>query len=387
MPESKNSQLALLASSLCNIGPDTVLLSKNTRMPLNKLRMKYWEYFVSRNLKVQALPNMEKLQLRRVLVIMEVGPGCHPKFFDVMQHIGGILYMTSFSETTIPFVYVAYFTLPSAAEAKIKNCFSRILDRFNVRKASWNSFTWYRRVPMNVCYFDFENSTWGDLPIRVQLPDMKPDEDADEWDDSSNRFDSLDLSIVKHLEFDAAMSANQISRSVTSKFEYAKICDNKRDKLSKVVCYHKANHVIRRKLINGYSIDWTRAAVNTNDIWRPITQYVTISIIIDKLTRDELDTVTFTTSTIPFLWAEASGDGKYFARFHVPCYKVEDIRIKLTTLADSDSLLIELGGRRAVFGLNTSCYDNDAGWMFDEMSVASVIREKTLDACIPSALL
>ena len=182
------------------------------------------------------------------------------------------------------------------------------------------------------------------------------------------------------------MSANQISRSLASGLAH-KTGNTGRDRLGKVVCYHKARHVLRRGLVNGYSIDWTRAARVTNGVWQPITRYVNINVVTDRLARGELGAMASTASAVPFLWSEASGAGKYFARFHVPCCKAEGVRTKLTELSSVDNTLIELNGRSVTFGLNTSFYDDNAGWAFDEVPVASAIKERMLDAYVPPALL
>ncbi len=386
----RNAQLALIAAGIGRIGPDTVELSNATGMELHKLRKMYWEYFVSRNLKIQAFPNIEKLGLKRALAIVEVDSDCAARFFELFQHAGNMLYVTSISETTVPFTYLIYFTLPSTAEEMIKSVFSRLLKHFNPRQTSWHSFTRYRRVPMNLDYFDFEHSTWNNHPYGLRFPDFDIPEVMSEHIEDANHFDKLDLSIVDHMQNDASVSANQISRDLAGIMRGRIVMPGKHEhnQLSKVVRYHKARHVLERGLVNGYSLDWTRAAVNTHGSWGPTTQYATINLITDRLSSLDLNNIKAVTSEVPFIWAEASSKDQYFARFHVPFSGVEAIRVKLSMVAARvGSSLIELSGRRAVLGLNTSGYDAETGWVFDEASVISSIREKLLDISVPSALL
>ncbi|MDG6993856.1 MAG: hypothetical protein JRN36_03060, partial [Nitrososphaerota archaeon] len=150
-----------------------------------------------------------------------------------------------------------------------------------------------------------------------------------------SRFDGIDLLIVKELQMDANKSLKEMADKLNVNY--------------KKLAWHYSSHVIARKLISGYTVNWmgTRYDYTLEKALHRKHRYFAVDLFVRSLSELEAMTLRRRINRLPFLWGEAGG-GNYFAEFAFPVDNVVE------ALQFIGNVTHEVKGRTSIYPIDQS---------------------------------
>ncbi|MDG6948112.1 MAG: hypothetical protein JRN40_02215 [Nitrososphaerota archaeon] len=300
--DSTNARTVQMVKLLSVLGPDVPEISRKLGQFKESVRYRYKEKIVNRGIAVQAAVDHERLGLRRMMVIADVSEPYRGYAHAIFTAMHELCYVVGFAKTLVGGEYVINFSVPEEYVREVRDLFRGLEQKGMFTLLEIYEFDWFRIVPMKAEHYDFDTGRWdfdwqGKGPEDFQAAAGVPSERC--------RFDGVDLLMVKELQMDANKSLKEISDKLNVNY--------------KKLAWHYSSHVIARKLISGYTVNWmgTRYDYTLEKALHRRHRYFAVDLFVKEL--GELDTMKLRRelNRLPFLWGEAGG-GSYFAEFAFP---------------------------------------------------------------------
>ena len=345
---------------ITEIGPDIPEISRRLGQFKESVRYRYKAKLLDKGFTVQAAVAYEKLGLQRVMFLAEFNSDYKQYANTMLTAMNELCYVVYFAKTIPDGSYIVDAAVPSEFvepfsrflfALKQKGLFSHI-DVFTFDQA--------RNPQMQSALYDFDHGRW-DFDWSKALP--RGNESTAYQSIQPEKFDKVDLLILKELQIDATRSLTEISAKLGINY--------------KKLAWHHTTHVVDRQLVRSYRLNWmgTRYDFRLEKALHRKHRYMSLVIVVKDTTYLERAALMSKTSHLPFLWFEAWGKN-YYADLEIP--------IDLTTeaLAYLESALEPVKDRARYHFLDSSnsltftmtyqLYDqNEKRWTFNAPELLS----------------
>ena len=313
-----NARTAQLVKLLNEVGPDVPEISRRLNQFKESVRYRYKEKILSKGFEVQANVDHEKLGLRRVVVVLDFADEYKKFSQSILLSMNELCFLVSFARTMPGGCYITNFSVPREFLGQFKIFLQTLKEKGILSRLEAADFEWFRFAPMKSEFYDFDTGRWDfDWSAR-----SKSDFGSAQYAPSTQtRFDYTDLVIIKELQLDANKSLKEISDKLNVNY--------------KKLAWHYTTHVMGRRLISGYRVNWTRTRVNyaIEKALHRQHRYLAIGILVHGVTDYEMISLRLAVNRLPFLWCEAAGTN-YYCEFSFPVdFVVEGLQFLTDTIS------------------------------------------------------
>jgi len=318
-PANVNARTVQLVQVLNEVGPDVPEISRRLGQFRESVRYRYKEKILNKGFAVQASVDHEKLGLRRLIVIIDFAKDYKKFSQSILSSMNELCYLVSFAKTMPGGYYVTHFSAPREFVGELKIFLETLKEKGMFSRLEILDFDWIRFAPMKSEFYDFDTGRWdfdwtasteGDFGSAQYMPS------------STAKFDYMDLLIVKELQMDANKSLKEISDKL--KVNYKKLA------------WHYSTHVIQRRLLSGYKVNWmgTRYDYALEKALHRQHRYFAVVMVVRRTSSYETMALRQAVDRLPFLWSEAVGTN-YSCEFAFPVdFVVEGLQFLTETIAD-----------------------------------------------------
>ncbi len=300
--ENVNSRTVQLVKLLSDVGPDSPEISRRLGQFKESVRYRYKEKILNRGFAVQAAVDHEKLGLKRLMIVAEASDSYRNYAQAIFTAMHELCYVVGFAKTLVGGEHVVNLSAPAEQIRDLRGFFDTLKENGMFSNLEILEFDWSRTVPMKAEFYDFDTGRWDFDWQKAGSDDYKAAEYAPS---SRTNFDYVDLLLVKELQMDANKSLKEIA--------------DKLDINYKKLAWHYTTHVLARKLIHGYTVNWmgTRYDYTLEKALHRKHRYFAVDLFVRDVSEMELMTLRHSIDGLPFLWGEAGGNN-YFAEFAIP---------------------------------------------------------------------
>jgi hypothetical protein len=303
-PESANvnARTVQLVKLLAEVGPDVPEISRRLGQFKESVRYRYKEKILNKGFSVQANVDHEKLGLRRVIVVLDFADQYKKFSQSILASMNELCYLVSFAKTMPGGYYIANFSAPREFVGELKLFLGALKEKGMFSRLDVVDFDWIRFVPMKSEFYDFDTGRW-DFDWKAQT--ASDFNSAQYMPSSPVKFDFVDLLLIKELQMDANKSLKEISDKIRVNY--------------KKLAWHYATHVMARRLLSGYRVNWmgTRYDYAVEKALHRQHKYFAIAMMVRGVTEYEAMSLRQAVDRLPFLWSEAAGEN-YFCEFSFP---------------------------------------------------------------------
>jgi DNA-binding Lrp family transcriptional regulator len=297
-----NHELAKVARCVGEIGPRINQVAESSGQFKESVRYRYRKFFLDKGISVQASPDYSKLGFTRLVIFAKLSPELESRADDIFLRMSEYCYLHSFTRTILSKEYVLHVALPRKLKEDCVSLFRKLRGVGLFSELKILEFEEMRNPPMKAEFYDFNNEMWMfDWPEPGNLDPIPVSIRREE----AEKYDRLDLLILKELEIDANRTIVQIAENVGAN--------------PRALQFHYLNHVKRRGLIRSYHLVWYGSRFDFR-LGRPITErerYVEITILLEGGSNAETSELLTLLNRLPFLWSEAFGPN-YWAELFIP---------------------------------------------------------------------
>jgi hypothetical protein len=301
-PANVNARTVQLVKLLTEVGPDVPEISRRLGQFKESVRYRYKEKILNKGFAVQATVDHEKLGLRRVIVVLDFADEYRRFSQSILASMNELCFLVSFSKTMPRGYYIANFSAPNEFVDELKLFLNAMKEKGMFSRLDIVDFDWIRFAPMKSEFYDFDTGRWdfdwtarttGDFGSAHYMPS------------SPAKFDYVDLLLIKELQMDANKSLKEISDKL--KVNYKKLA------------WHYTTHVMERRLLSGYRVNWmgTRYDYAIEKALHRQHRYFAVDLVVRGVTERETMALRQAVDRLPFLWSEAAG-ANYFCEFAFP---------------------------------------------------------------------
>ena len=297
-----SARTAELVSMISEIGPDIPEIARRLDQFKESVRYRYKEKVLSKGFAVHALPNHEKLGLRRVMLLLYFNSLYATYANSILTAMNELCYVVYFEKRMFQGDFIVEASVPSEHVGEFRDLMTKLQEKGLFTSLQVYEFDWFRAVPMRAESYDFDTGRWDfDWSAGLKLTG-----DAGYQYSSRVKFDKDDLLILKELQTDATRSFVDIATKLKENYK----------KLS----WHYKTHVIERGLINGYSLRWMGTSYSTilERALHRKHRYQHLALLGTHLTEMERIQLMAKSNGVPFLWNEMGGKNEYCAHFYFP---------------------------------------------------------------------
>jgi len=296
-------------------GPQINRISRE--LGIHKETARYWykERLLKKGYTVQAIPNHEKLGLRRVVAIVEFSNEFKPYADAILMAMSELCYLTSFMKALPEDLYSIHANVPQEHVSDWIQFVQMLKQRRLFSSVLTASFEWTRVIPMRSEVYDFENGGWQyDWALKPSmdfgLPDFAPS--------IKGKFDQLDLGLIKQLQINPDASLIEVGDQLHVNY--------------KTLTWHYRTHVIGNGLLKGYLVNWagTRYDPKLEKVLHRRHKYMWLELLVNGVTETERMELIAKVNQLPFVWFEAGGRD-YYAQVAFP---IETMTEALTFIKD-----------------------------------------------------
>ncbi|MDG7010835.1 MAG: hypothetical protein JRN57_01820 [Nitrososphaerota archaeon] len=362
VPEARDTsyKTAELVKLISDIGPDVPEISRRLGQFKESVRYRYKEKVLGRGFSVHALPNHEKLGLRRVALLLDFAPPYETYAHSILSAMNELCYVVYFEKRMFRGDFLVEASVPAEHLVAFTNFMLSLKDKGLLTAVDIQPFEWFRIVPMRAEAYDFDSGRWDFDWSTLQ----KSSEEAGYRPGEKIKFDREDLLILKELQIDATRSFIEVA---------AKLKEN-----YKKLSWHYKTHVLERELVNGYNLRWMGTSYSTvlEKALHRKHRYQHLAIMALGLTEVERMDIMTKVHGVPFIWSEAVGVGSYAAHFYFPTEHITE-SFKFLTDAISSArekvTVMALDQTEALsFTISYQLFDDAKhAWTFDGAGLAS----------------
>lgn len=290
---SSNVKTGQLAKLITEIGPNISEIARRLGQFKESVRYRYKEKILSKGFAVHVAVDHEKLGLKRVIMLIDFAENYRPIAQRLMTILSEQGYLVSFEKTLPDGRYVVHSSVPEEHLEDYKSFFGELEKRGIFNSIEIQTFQWFRNPPMKTSLYDFDEGAW-DFDWST---DARPDKSAaSHLPSGRERFDKVDLLILKQLQMDGNKTLAEMSESLHINY--------------KTLTWHFRKHVQERKLIKGYVIKWmgTTYDYKADRFSTKKHTYLWVVIMFSHLDQARRLEVMARMNQLPFIWSEAVGD-------------------------------------------------------------------------------
>jgi hypothetical protein len=297
-----NSKIAAMVKLLTMYGPQINRIARELQVHKETARYWYREKLLKKGYTVQAVPNHEKLGLRRVVALTEFSQGFRPYADAILMAMSELCYLTSFAKTLPEDLYSIHANVPQEEVGNWIRFMQALKQRGLFSSIQAVPFEWGRVVPMRSEMYDFENDSWQYDWASKSRVDR---ESSDFTPSGRSKFDLVDLNLIKQFQIDPDSSLLEAGDRL--KVNY------------KTLTWHYRTHLVGNGLLKGYSINWagTRYDPKLERAMHRRHRYMWLELLVTDLTETERMGLMAKVNQLPFIWFEAGGRS-YFAQIAFP---------------------------------------------------------------------
>jgi DNA-binding Lrp family transcriptional regulator len=338
---------------LAKYGPEINMISRE--LGVHKETVRYWyRGLLKKGYKLQAVPNHERLGLRRVVALAEFSEPFKPYADAILMAMSELCYLTSFAKTLPEDMYSIHANVPQEQVGDWIKFMNDLKGRGLFDYVLPVPFEWGRVVQMRSEIYDFENDVWqydwaSKPPMEAGSSILAPV--------AKSKFDPIDLDLVKQLQIDPNASLIEIGEKL--KINY------------KTLTWHYRNHVVDNALLKGYSVNWAGTGYDPKleKAMHRRHRYMWLELLVTNLTETERIELMARVNQLPFVWFEAGGRN-YFAQIAFPMETMTEALsfIKNATLPVRQKAVWHFMDQANAlrFSITPSLYDQETGkWKFD----------------------
>ena len=356
--ENVNSRTVQLVNILTEVGPDIPEISRRLGQFKESVRYRYKEKIVNRGFAVQAAVDHEKLGLRRLMMIAEV-PELYKNYAQaIFAAMHELSYVVGFTKTLVGGEHIINVSAPAERISDVKDFFNSLKDKGLFSRLEILEFDWHRNAPMKAEFYDFDTGRWD---YQWQTAPVEDFTSATYSPTGEIKFDFVDLLIIKELQMDANKSLKEISDKLGINY--------------KKLAWHHATHVLERKMIPSYTVNWmgTRYDYNLEKVLHRKHRYFALDLFVRNINEYESMSLRHHMNALPFLWSEAGGRN-YYAGIALPVDNVVEglqyIGTVTSSMRDRLSIYPSDQTEAARFTISYQLYDqNVKNWAFNKVDL------------------
>jgi hypothetical protein len=332
--DDTNSKIAAMVKLITQYGPHISRIARELRVHKETARYWYKEKLLKKGYTVQAIPNHEKLGLRRMVVLAEFSKEFRSYADAILMAMSELCYLNSFIKTLPEDLYSIQASVPQEYSSSWIEFMKGLKQRGLFNSIQIAPFEWVKVVPMRSEMYDFENDVWQyDWTMKP-----KGNPGASEFVRSAKgRFDPIDLNIIKQMQLDPEASMIEAQKKLQVNY--------------KTLTWHYRTHLVGNGLLKGYLVNWagTRYDPDLAKALHRRHKYMWGELLVRDVTASERMELMANVSRLPFVWLEAGGQN-YFAQIAFPT----------ETMAEALSFIKEI----------TSTVQEKATWYFTDQTNA-----------------
>jgi len=358
--DDTNSKIAAMVKLLTEYGPQINRIAREVRIHKETARYWYKEKLLKKGYTVQAVPNHEKLGLRRVVAIVEFSDEFRPYADAILMAMSELCYLTSFMKALPEDLYSIHANVPQEHTSDWIRFVQALKQRGVFSSVLTASFEWTRVIPMRSEVYDFENGVWqydwaSKPSVDFGLPDFAPS--------TKGRFDQLDLGLIKQFQINPDASLIEVGNQLHVNY--------------KTLTWHYRTHIVGNSLLKGYLVNWagTRYDQKLEKALHRRHRYMWLELLVNSVTETERMGLIAKVNQLPFVWFEAGGRD-YYAQVAFP---IETMTEALSFVKDltrpvrwktSWHFMDQANALR--FSIAPNLYDEEARkWRFDQAELLS----------------
>ncbi|MDA4128087.1 MAG: hypothetical protein OK422_01270 [Thaumarchaeota archaeon] len=353
-----NIRTAQLVQLLSDLGPDIPEIARRLGQYKESVRYRYKEKILNSGFAVQAMPDHEKLGLRRVFMIADFGEEYRAYAQPIMIAMNELCYVVGYTKTIPDGRFIISASVPVEYIASFQNFMYKLRDRGLFSHLEIFSFDWFKNVPMKAEHYDFNTGRWD---FGWSAPSGNEFQVASYTPAQTGKFDYLDLLLLKELMMDANKPLTEIAEKLNVNY--------------KKLAWHYATHVARERLIKFYRINWmgTRYDYKIEKALHRKHRYVFVDLLVMNLDHVSRMRLMSKMAGLPFLWAEASGI-HYFAEIAFPVDFVTEglqyLEEVISPVRDQSKYFIMDQTNALAFTIAYKLYDQtQKKWVFNEQEL------------------
>jgi DNA-binding Lrp family transcriptional regulator len=268
-----------------------------------KETVRYWYRNLLKNgFTVQTAPNYEKLGMKRVVMIVELGESFESYADALMYALGDLCYVVSFAKTLPEGFYTVNASVPVECLNSWTDFMVSLKETGVFKSMTSIVLDWVRNVPMKAEMYDFRERRWDFDWSKKTAGPLTTDFEAA----AREEFDSTDLAIIDQLQPDADIQLTEMAKNLKIN--------------PKTLAWHYRTHVLRRGLLKGYIVNWIGTGYD-HETEKPVHRkhrYTPIEIFADGLDQAERVELMRSVGQLPYAWLEGCGQRSYYAKIVFP---------------------------------------------------------------------
>ncbi|MFI5419983.1 MAG: hypothetical protein ACHQ1H_03360 [Nitrososphaerales archaeon] len=327
-------------------------ISEELAIPYQTLRFRM-QRLKDQGISITPLLDPEKFGLSRFRVSLDVSSdiGDVTSLFGGLHQNAGLHY---FARSLSTHSFDCEFLIPARKVGELSKLLQaleemKLIENFKVRKILWKEI-----LGMKTKYYDYANGVWDvDFTRLTSNPsDYEARVNSDSVSLPNNKFDHIDLQIIKSLQIDPWTKSVEIARKLN-------LTDSD-------ISYHLRTHVFGIKMIRGFKFQW----IGSKDSWAKHTLFLltyNFKSLSEELARHAMSIFT----TCPFTWNHTWLEGgEYMAELIIPVAQMPDtIRYLANGLRPLKLKPDEINYVDWSCSLNYTIpyvmHDSEVGWQFD----------------------
>jgi len=356
--QPRNSDVVRVAKCLGEVGPKINLIARLTEQHKESARYRYHKFFLDKGISIQATPNYSKLGLGRLIVYAKFADEFEPQATAILSAMSELCYLHSFTRTILSQEYIIQVVVPRELLGKCASLFKRFGEIGLFTQLKVLEFGEFRNPPMKAEYYDFSTGTWSfDWPPK----EGKALSFVSSTRQEIEKYDKLDLLILKELEIDANRTVVKMAENVQVNV--------------KTLEFHYVDHVEERGLIKAYRITWpgSRYDFKLDKVLSKKHRYTEVTILLEGGTRIENAELISLLNKTPFLWSEAV-EPNYWAELFVPTNSFVEFLEYIGDFAgragEKMKVLVMDQMRALLFTISYKLFDNETRtWRLDNENI------------------
>jgi DNA-binding Lrp family transcriptional regulator len=328
-------------------------ISEELSIPYQTLRFRM-QRLKDQGITITPILDPEKFGLSRFRVSLDVSPDIPEvtALFGGLHQNAGLHY---FARSLSSHSFDCEFLIPARKVAELVKLLKALEEMKLIENPKMRQIIWKEILGMKTKYYDYANGIW-DVDFS-HLASNPSDYEARTIDPlmaamPKNKFDHIDLQIIKSLQLDPWTKSVDIARKLN-------LTDSD-------ISYHMRTHVFGLKMIRGFKFQW----IGSKDSWAKHTLFLItydFKSLSEELARHAMAIFTACPFTWNHMWVEG---GEYMAELIIPVSQMPDtIRYLANGLRPLKLKPDEINYVDWSCSLNYTIpyvmHDSEAGWQFD----------------------
>jgi hypothetical protein len=327
------------------------------------VRYRYHRFFLDKGIAIQAVPSYARLGFKRLIIIAKLARSSEANAESIFMELCEYCYLHSFTRVLLTGEYVIHVAVPAELAAKCTAVYQSLHESGLFTEMEILEFDEMRNPRMKPELFDFVRGTWAFDWDSVRENEMELPVSGRS---KVERYDRVDLLILKELDIDA-------SRTLVKMAENVKVNLNALE-------FHYRDHVKARGLIKGYRLVWqgTKYDREQRKVVSRKEFYIELTILLRGGTHEEVVELMLLLNKTPFLWSEAQG-AAYCAEVFLPHYAYEGFLEYIDEFAMSAgrklSIFVMDQSRAMRFVLQYDLFDAESKrWLLDPHAIPKALE-------------